>query len=859
MNDKIQTKTPSALFEFKLNKVKSNNLLEYPKKSKVFFHDKRPKFENVNYNKNKFVLFKLIFFQLILMLLPKQVLLIYKHSIKLRVSVSGFQRIFSDKYNGPYPNITYINDDVTIFRKEKLDINSPDYVIKMLWEKPLSDFTYMFSDSINIIYIEMNDISEQNCNMSYMFYNCTNLNEVKYISNYGSSHLITDTIGMFYNCISLTTFSFDNFFMEECSSPGICNSDNYFYRNMSYMFYNCQYLKNISFLNNIKYVSDMKYMFYNCTSLESIELTKFETNSCLGCYIDMSYMFYNCKNLSTIILTQDIYVKNIYKMFYNSESLESIDIQYFKSSNLYHINMSYLFYNCEKLEAIKGDFNNFFISDTRNMFFNCKSLRYKDNNNEVINIYINTNDKINMSKMFYNCESIKNVNILPSNINNYNYIFPNDLNSMFYNCYSLISVNLEYFRTDNVRNLSYMFYNCKQLKDFTRNDYSYNPSLLIKKRTMKGMFQNCESLESLDLSGNFETKNVEIMWDMFKGCSKLTNLSLLNPETFDTSQVTDMESMFEECTSLLTLNISNFNTENVQYMNQMFYNCFSLKSLYFHSISSSSLGTMYRMFYNCSSLEYLDLYSLTEKSQSIAEMFEGVSTDFEFCIKENEDMPNIFKMLSSLSHTTRDCSTNCYYEEKRPNITEKKLCCKYVKFEDNCYEKCPSRTMVQSLYKECENFTCPYDKSLINYEKYIYYNFEQDNCTDQIPDKYFLNDTELKTMDKCHDDCATCLQKETDENHTNCETCETNKPYIYLGNCYKECRYGNYTENGKIKCYCFNEKCLYCPEPVARMGLCTECNTAKGYYKLSYIKNDTFDCYSNLKYHYFSNNSFFVV
>ena len=120
---------------------------------------------------------------------------------------------------------------------------------------------------------------------------------------------------------------------------------------------------------------------------------------------------------------------------------------------------------------------------------------------------------------------------------------------------------------------------------------------------------------------------------------------LQNLESFDTSQVTDMESMFEGCTSLSFLNISKFNTKKVQYMKKMFYNCHNLKSLYFHSISSNSLGTMYQMFYNCAGLEYLDIYSLTENSQSIIEMFEGVNPNLEFCIKENEDMPNIFNML----------------------------------------------------------------------------------------------------------------------------------------------------------------------------------------------------------------------
>ena len=875
MSSGIHIQTYQESFDFKLNKRNSNNVF------KKLTHYKMHKLLNVNLkNKNKFSLFKLFFFELILILLPKQILLFYSHFIKLKVHTSGYQRIFGGKYSGPYPKIIYINDEVTIFRNEKLDISSYNSEVRMLFETTLSDFTYMFSDSKNIISVELNDMMQNNCNMSYMFYNCESLNEVKFISSYSNSHLITDTISMFYNCVSLTTFSFDNLYMDECSSSSsdICK-DNFFYRNMSYMFYNCNNLNSISLANNIKYVNDMQYMFYNCISLQSIQLNQFETNSCTNCYIDISHLFYNCKQLKNIDFNHDFCVKDINSMFYNCESLLSVDIDSFKSSHLYHINMSYLFYNCLNLNTIKGNFSNFFISDTRNMFYNCKSLRYKvfDTDDNIF-IYINNIDsdmKLNMSKMFYNCENIQNINILPGEISEYTdnrNIFPNDFNSMFYNCYSLKSVNLEYFRTDNVRNMSYMFYNCKNLLFFTRNEFSSDISLLVEKRSMKGMFQNCESLISLDLTQNFDTKNVEIMWDMFKGCTRLTdlilqsqdifeentdlsNFNLQNKELFDTSQVTDMESMFEDCTSLSVLNISKFNTEKVQYMKKMFYNCHNLKSLYFHSISSNSLGTMYQMFYNCAVLEYLDLYSLTEKSQSIIEMFERVNPDLEFCIKENEDMPNIFNMLLNLPNAKRDCSAHCYHEGKRPEVPSKKLCCKYVKYEDNCYEKCPGRTRIKNLYKECEDFSCPYQEPLdINFK---YYNYEQNDCIDHIPDKYFLNHTGLNTIDKCHNDCATCLKKAVDDNNTNCETCEQSKPYIYLGNCYKECRNGHYIENGEIKCYCFDEKCLICPENVAREHLCTKCNNDKEYYKKSYIHDTKFDCYKNLENHFLSDNEYY--
>ena len=64
---------------------------------------------------------------------------------------------------------------------------------------------------------------------------------------------------------------------------------------------------------------------------------------------------------------------------------------------------------------------------------------------------------------------------------------------------------------------------------------------------MSSMFSYCENLTSLDLS-NFDTSNVGSMSSMFYNCNKLTSLDLSN---FDTSKVTDMAGgMFESCNSL---------------------------------------------------------------------------------------------------------------------------------------------------------------------------------------------------------------------------------------------------------------------------------------------------------------------
>jgi surface protein len=198
---------------------------------------------------------------------------------------------------------------------------------------------------------------------------------------------------------------------------------------------------------------------------------------------------------------------------------------------------------------------------------------------------------------------------------------------------------------------------------------------------MKGLFQNCESIETLNLT-NFYTPNVEIMWDMFYGCNKLINLSIPN---FDTSKVTDMQPMFSGYKNLLSLDLNHFNTTNVQYMNEMFKDCENLKYVSMSQISSNSLSTMYRMFYNCSSLEYLNIFTLTEDFQSITEMFNGTPNNFTVCIKEKETIPNIFNLI--YDKINRDCSENCYGKGKgKINFENEKRCCSYI-YNGSCYNQ----------------------------------------------------------------------------------------------------------------------------------------------------------------------------
>ena len=138
-----------------------------------------------------------------------------------------------------------------------------------------------------------------------------------------------------------------------------------------------------------------------------------------------------------------------------------------------------------------------------------------------------------------------------------------------------------------------------------------------------------------------------------------------------------------------------------------------------------------------------------------------------------------------------------------------------------------------------------------------YFNYQRTECIEVIPNGYYCNDTTLKTIDKCHENCETC-KKGPNEKNNNCLSCKNSK-FFDLGNCIDKCINGYYTDiDGINKCKCSNNiKCLYCSEESKEYNLCLSCNNQEGYYQKNddEQRSDSFiNCYKNLEGYYLDNN-----
>ena len=78
--------------------------------------------------------------------------------------------------------------------------------------------------------------------------------------------------------------------------------------------------------------------------------------------------------------------------------------------------------------------------------------------------------------------------------------------------------------------------------------------------------------------------------------SEMRQMTSFNAKGFDTSEATNMESMFEYCNSIEELDLSTFDTAKVTNMIAMFYGCYNLKKLDISSFDTGNIEEMYNMF-----------------------------------------------------------------------------------------------------------------------------------------------------------------------------------------------------------------------------------------------------------------------
>ena len=488
------------------------------------------------------------------------------------------------------------------------------------WYKPNND-----GSNANIIKKVVFDASFANARPTSCykwFYDCTNLTTIEGIE-YLNTENVTNMGWMFSNCEALTILDVSNFDTKNVT-------------NMRYMFSICFALTTLDVSNfDTQNVTNMSNMFSDCSALTTLDLSNFDTKN----VTDMSWMF----SFDTALIT--IYASNKFV----TTACEKGQNMFKDCTNLvgavpYDENKR----GKEMANCTTGYFTDIAskVAESYAVFDEAtNTLTFKHDTNKPAGAFA-LNEIENAPGWYKPNDDGSNGNIIKKVVFDASFANarPTSCCEWFNGCTDLTTIEgVEYLNTENVRDMSGMFWGCAAL---TTLDVSHFDTQNVT--NMSYMFSDCSALTTLDVS-NFNTQNVTNMYYMFSNCSALTTLDVSN---FNTQNVTDMSGMFSDCSAITTLDVSNFNTQNVTDMSYMFFYCSAITTLDIANFDTKNVTDMSYMFYNCSALKTLDVSNFD--TQNV--------TDMSWMFYNNSALTTIYasdKFVTTACKEDRNMFTSC--------------------------------------------------------------------------------------------------------------------------------------------------------------------------------------------------------
>ena len=385
---------------------------------------------------------------------------------------------------------------------------------------------------------------------------------------------------------------------------------------------------------NTSNVTDMSQMFAYCYALTSLDLSTFNTAK----VVDMSEMFRECGEcaLTSLDLTSfnTAEVVNMRSMFDGCGSLASLDLTSFNTAKVE--DMSCMFRMCFALRALDlTSFNTANVTDMSSMF-ESSGLRSLDLRS------FNTAKVVDMHRMFLGSAILKTIwcddDWSTSTV-------LKDSENMFTECNGLVGGKGTSYNEASVRDVSYArpdggteapgYFTKYEKKVYTEYDeatqtltYRYDALISLREGVTEvyDPVGNPDAVRFTDyydkvvkaaIDPSMKEAPLTSMNGMFYGgfvfnpsmgnveIHGLTNMTAIEGlENLNTTQVTNMSSMFAECQSLTTLDLNSFNTDKVTDMGWMFSNCYALTTINCGNNWSASgiLTSSDNMFFNCKAL-----------------------------------------------------------------------------------------------------------------------------------------------------------------------------------------------------------------------------------------------------------------
>ena len=238
------------------------------------------------------------------------------------------------------------------------------------------------------------------------------------------------------------------------------------------------------------------------------------------------------------------------------------------------------------------------------------------------------------------------------------------------------------------------------------------------------IFSGLTNLVEADFT-KFDSSTVTNMQSMFYGSKFIKSVNLSN---LNTSSVTLMDHMFYNCSSLIWVDLSNFDTKNVQNMASMFYNCYELSSLDLSTFNTLLVDNMDNMFYHCTSLTSLDL------SNFYTPLLTSMNYIFESCISltfldvSNFNIENVTSMNMSFFDLEKleSLDLSNFSGNKVTNMELLFFKCYKLKYLNLKNFKTNFANNMESMFAHCSSLTSldvsSFDTSLVTSMKSMFYN-----------------------------------------------------------------------------------------------------------------------------------------
>ena len=528
-------------------------------------------------------------------------------------------------------------------------------------------------------------------NMTSMFEGCTSLTSVD-ISGSNLSN-VTTMFRAFLSCTSIQTLNMSNINLSSCSTVLRCfdGCNNLTDANISNIilgtsitfasfFIGCSSLINISMANTFStgHVNNISSIFQNCSSLQEVNLSDWNVTN----VTNSSGVFSSCSNLVTVNINNwDLKnVTNISSFFNSCINLENIyGYENILINNTGNVAINSFFSNCRKIEYLDlSNWSGVTLTTLDNLFSLCIELV------EIVGIEdLNTSLSNTIGNCFNDCRKLE------GDLDLTNWIVNNvvNMNNVFRNTYVLNSVDITGWNMSNVTNIVGMFRGSTKLT----NIYGINNSTISKPTNLSGVFMECLSLTELDLS-NWDVSNVTAMATtflsaagIFEGSTGLTSLNLsgwgdihkstnlrgvfqncqsleeiIGIDSFVNSFVVRLDNTFNNCKKLPWIDMSNWDTSNVDRFNLTFQSCESLSGFTsIENLNTENVTTMDRTFNDCISLTQLDLGNWNIESVNNFNNFLG---DVPLLIDVYDNILNNFALQTPISDLTFDANL-CVYSE----------------------------------------------------------------------------------------------------------------------------------------------------------------------------------------------------